>query len=84
MRYAVRLCTVVMFHVQWIQPPTCIVMEGFGALEMLLLFIILLLLSYCFCTDLRYPVIEKGKNTLCHNKLHLSGKDTSCQTYACI
>ena len=63
MRYAVRLCIVVMFHVQWSQPPTCIVIEGFGALGMLLLVIILLLLSYYFCVDLRYSVIEKGKNT---------------------
>ena len=34
MHYKIRLCIVVMFHVWRFEPHTCIVIEGFGALEM--------------------------------------------------
>ena len=48
MHYYIRLCIVVTFHVQSFEPHACIVIEGFGALEMhlLLLLLLLLLLKY--------------------------------------
>ena len=40
MHYSIRLCTVVMFHVQRFEPHTYTVTEGFGALQMHLLLLI--------------------------------------------
>ena len=37
LHYYIRLCIVVMFHIQRFERHTCIVIEGFGALEMHLL-----------------------------------------------
>ena len=63
----IRLCVVAMFHVQRFEPHTCIVTEGFGALEMRLLLSLsgfgalemhLLLLSCVqtrLCCYFRYP-----------------------------
>ena len=41
--YEIRLCIVVMFHVQRFEPHTCTVIEGFGTLEMHFITIIIII-----------------------------------------